>query len=63
MACFSVQSVHPVKIFCVSAQLSLMAKIVKHCGLLLEVNSINILQHEESKVADGGVLLYILCPN
>ena len=36
-----------------------MAKTVKHCGLLRAINRINIVQHEERKVADGGVLLYI----
>ena len=36
-----------------------MAKTLKHCGLLRAINRINIVQHEERKVADGGVLLYI----
>ena len=43
--------------------LKLTAKTVKRCGLLLAINGINILQHEERKVRDGGVLLYILSPN
>ena len=38
-----------------------MAQTVKHFGLLLAISIINILQHEDIEVADGGFFYYIFC--